>query len=1848
MPTGPGDEILDAIEAGTADNVVMKKYGVDADQLKAFKSLHYGLSNQKMAYDEIEDYYPEITKYFKLGPYLPKQKAAQPVMEKPDFTKPVKEKAVSESTAQPAKVKLTQQLAESKTTGTLQEKFNKKIVESDQKLHDELRGNDDVVEHMIRDQRYKQAEQQGYNDLAAAPRTDMPAANMLAGMRGRVLEPETKPQDLPVAPEELQQLKSEIEANEPQARQFVNQVVVRKPEKAKELQSSLYMLDANKRMEANPEIGLKVNDNLQQLESGELKYNAQTGQLIKELGFWPSLVSGIKERTRQLENYKMLDLPKDQVIKIMEDRRSKYDPDDPIEAPKGAGEIGQMTGMEWAALLKGTITGIATHAAGAEGAAPYISAAINAPEYYKRGYSSAFDETYNQLRSEGKAPEEAYEMALQQASTEGKLSAAEGAISSFVGGRIGMKELPKFNITGSFKNAVKDVITKTGHFAAETGVEGLADGIVAGYLQDKKNDAAREHGIFRSADHEILENIKGEITFAFAAGAMTQAGKKLTDPNIYKKIVYWMGRQPQETVDAKLGDMVMHGEISDEDAKEVQEQLKEQRQVDKTVPDDIKDVSRMAMLDKIKERDELDEKKKSRDKALQPEIQEQIDKLNHEILEHSKHKIETDLSREEKIAKRDAYEEEKKNSDKAAQPFIQEWIDKLNDEIHNDDVVQTKAENKKSEIITTSADEGAADITTGTGEAAPAGAAVTGELHYTNPEGTDYVLRGEDLYHISKSGKETKFADAAMQTPETKALVQTIKQANQQTTSTIGNQAIDIMEESQGAGTKKKPSTLNATPKQQEFYSSNAGAAPANTGRVMPDPIVGGEPKELPKIIGDVSKGLKQRLIYAKPGRGGAGAYLPGFKGIKIRNNNDLDVTAHELGHAIDDHFDLYTKIAADPQALQELDQFASHGSEPPSGHPNPRKYIDKEGFAEWLRAFVVSPGEAERLAPKVTALYKASTSTKFQEAIQQFSNDVRTFAGANGGLMVMANIEFDPSKPKGLLGGLFKKELTNNNFAVDWVDKLAANFTNPLQAFEKAFKYAKGIRGLSEVLPENDPIILSRIMLGIDGKFGEILKSGMIDGRGNVLRAEGGTMLYDQKGRLIKESGTVKNLQWLLEPFDNTDMTSIKQDMKDTIAFMVAERTVELAGKFERADQITGIGGGIYPDFSVAQKALNEFYNGDPKRLSRIQEAAERYRSLADDILKYAVDKGRLSQEQYEAIADNNLYYVALNRILETEPDEVLTVFEGRGGALGSKSDFIHSIKGSTKSIENPYASLLDILYKTIRESDRNETLRAFRDILVDPRFSNEGDSKRLSDIGMIAAEGDLETIPIFDKGKLERWKFQKDVHEQLKGLDKEAYRLPGLISAPAKTLRFFTTHFPTFAVRNWIRDTQDRIIKSTTGSGFKDLIGSKEDWNAIARAGGLNSGLYLKSKEHYYGLLTEAMDVMAKDKKFILADPVMLKHAWNKYTDLLYKSETSNRVAEYRSAMRDAKAKGMDDYNAAMYAAYKARNLIDFAIMGNWMKIANQIIPFSNAAVQGLRSAAYSLKNDPEAFLDKTILFSIIPGIAAWFWNHRNEEDEKLYEEQPAYQRDMFWNFRVGPNKWLSIPKPYELALPQAGIDRLLSYKYANNKKAFDGYGADIRKLLLPFDEGNIAGPYQTIIEGMANYDFFRERNIIPVDEDPLNLALRHTETASRFGQLLQKYTSIDGRKWDHFLQRQFSYTGSFTLKLSDIGKEDSRHKFDLTDTGLFKRSPAYNSVSVQKMISYAKEFGLTKTPAYKSFNGMVGEYFAATDDEQQEQIGKQLIDYGKELLTDWKANNMDERKIEQAEAKKAAQKK
>lgn len=1011
-----------------------------------------------------------------------------------------------------------------------------------------------------------------------------------------------------------------------------------------------------------------------------------------------------------------------------------------------------------------------------------------------------------------------------------------------------------------------------------------------------------------------------------------------------------------------------------------------------------------------------------------------------------------------------------------------------------------------------------------------------------------------------------------------------------------------------------------------EEFAAGTGKA----GRIEPEPIAGKKPKQLSKIIFDAAKSTASRIYYGKPAaRRAAGTYSPGNTAIKIKFANDLDTTAHELGHSIDDLFGILSDLEANPNpdVERELKRFADEGgSAPPKGHANPQKYTNAEGMAEFIRGLIVNPGETRRRAHALSALFDSKVDDEYKKALEQFSEDVRTWYGATGRDMVMANIEWDAPKKKGWLAELFSRSKENGNeFFVSFGDRIRANIVNPLHLFNEAVKYLQGIQGIDELLPANDPELLARALLHVGAKVDSIFVDGMIDGN---------------LKRIKDKDGKVKNLDWLLEPLDKTTAGTLEEELKDTAAYMISERTIELADRFGRTNLLSGIGGGMVSDVAVAKKNMEQFDNYPADKQARIKEAAKRYREFADHTMQYMVDKGRMAKDEYDSegnliggydfIKQNNLQYVAMNRVLETEPGQPIQPFAtGGGNNLGSKTEVVKKIKGSSATIQNPYTSLLDATNKAIRESDRNEVMQAFRDLMVSEREMYDGDVKRLADIGVKLKQGDKNTIPIFVDGKAEYWRFQEDIYKVLKGLT-EVYKLPGFITALPRLLRWTVTHSPIFAARNIVRDTQDRLIKSNENSwrnafGLSDFVGDKKHWKEVAVAGGLNSGFYMKDRVHYNGLLTEAIDRVAKKPNTVVINPAKLAaNAWKGYEAMLQKGETLNRVTEYRAAFRKAKEQGMDDYNAMLYAGNKSADLLDFALAGHWMKILNQIVPFSNAAVQGLRSTVAHAKENPKGFAARLAIQTIVPQMIMWLLAHRDDETAKEYEDMPDYQRDMFWNFKVGANTWVSIPKAYELGIMSAGIDRLMSQASGANENAFGGYAGSVRKSMIPLDEAAMTGPFKTAVENMTNYDFFREKHIIPPYEEGLNLEMRKTERASRMGKALSAAFGVDPRFTDHTIKGMTSYLGNYAIKASNIGRADGEH-FSIKDLGFFKDSPAYNSKSVQKLMDVIKEFGLGSTKEAKEFRRLAEEAMDAKTDAEKEKAAKVVRDYSASILAE-----------------------
>jgi hypothetical protein len=848
----------------------------------------------------------------------------------------------------------------------------------------------------------------------------------------------------------------------------------------------------------------------------------------------------------------------------------------------------------------------------------------------------------------------------------------------------------------------------------------------------------------------------------------------------------------------------------------------------------------------------------------------------------------------------------------------------------------------------------------------------------------------------------------------------------------------------------------------------------------------------------------------------------------------------------------------------------------------------------------------------------------KLQTSQPEFSREDKTAKD-----IISENIQIGKPERKGAVAR-FIETVGDKNFDVNWMDRVKREMLDSLSIFNKAADRAKGIRGLDEVLPANDPMTLVRLLNGFDASFNSAMNEGMFNAK---------------LERIKSQDGSNMNIDWLMDPISKMSKGSkegYNQAVKDVTSYMVAKRTVELSKRFDREEMISGIGKDNVTDLEIAKKALEDF-NNDPNK-AEIEDAAKRYQEMADAGLRYMVDKGRLAEEirdkdgnligGYKFIKENNLEYVAMQRLNETEVGEPIEFNIKKGGQVGSVSEPIKKIKGSEKKIQDPYVSLLDNTNRMMKEANRNEVLLSFRNLI-----ENEQDPqlrKDLESIGKKVGSKDKETITVFVDGKPEYWKFQQDIYTALKGLDSEAYKLPTFLTVLPQVLRWTVTRFPTFAARNIVRDFQSRLILSNANpwESVKRSITTADKWDEAARTGALNAGMYTQGKEMYYELMRDASNKIVKEGSFVVT-PDKLKSLWNTYEKALYKSETTGRVSEYEASFNEAKKKGMDDYNAMLYAGSRARGLIDFAVAGNTMKVINQLIPFSNAAVQGLRSAAMRAKENPSGFAMRIALFSLIPEIAVYSLSRGDKDKEKMYESLPDWQRDMFYNIYMGNNKWLAVPKPFELSLFGSALNRGMSYA-EGNKKAFDGFAGTTYKSLMPIEGTDIAGPWQKMYEVSANYDFFRRKEIIPRSQSALDMSLRDTESASRIGKVIGDLMKADPRMVDHYIKGQFSYFGKAALELSNMGrpKGEASDEFKLSEkSGFVKDNSAYVSKPVQELRDFTDKWGLNSHRWMKYFRMYQNNYFNEKDPKVKEQLGNEMMDFAEQLLNLYKEVGIEE---------------
>ena len=578
--------------------------------------------------------------------------------------------------------------------------------------------------------------------------------------------------------------------------------------------------------------------------------------------------------------------------------------------------------------------------------------------------------------------------------------------------------------------------------------------------------------------------------------------------------------------------------------------------------------------------------------------------------------------------------------------------------------------------------------------------------------------------------------------------------------------------------------------------------------RIKPAPLAGGNVTRLDSIIMDFGQALtgaglgKTAFTNAGLRATQKGVYKPSSGQTAIRHNN-LDAAAHEIAHRVDDFFPITIPATTDKKAvrqwkaaMKELHWFSYFGSQPGPGLSRSAKqaYYRAEGWAEWLRAYIVNPDEARQAAPSMEAMYEQRVPQAVRDAIDAYSRQVREFAGLDASKRSEANIRgvkdasaeaskagvvntakaaaqeiaqyFDRAAGNTGAGDGTKArkadipDLNTSSMPITWADKTTFGWYDSWWPAIKGYRTALAMKGGPAPLIENNFETLTRLAAGFADRVDSMFQDG----------------LTSFKGKPLTDNGQRMNLEWLLEPATKAGLTKaeIEAELDAAMAQGVEERTVEegvrnlekareLAKAFklqlqladptnpdidkmtmaylkervaearEKNSRITGIAGGLSSDYEQARQSLRKRGRDSMKAQARRAEILRRYRRWADAILDYTEEAGAMGPDQIAAIKHSHQAYIDLHRVVETESASIPT----------------KAFKGSSRTIENPLINLMHATWSAIQWADRNRVRQSFVDALELPRGLHQGDVKDTHALGYRVSDEEMKRGE--DGGKLD-----------------------------------------------------------------------------------------------------------------------------------------------------------------------------------------------------------------------------------------------------------------------------------------------------------------------------------------------------------------------------------------------------------------------------------------------------------------------------------------------------------------
>lgn len=415
-----------------------------------------------------------------------------------------------------------------------------------------------------------------------------------------------------------------------------------------------------------------------------------------------------------------------------------------------------------------------------------------------------------------------------------------------------------------------------------------------------------------------------------------------------------------------------------------------------------------------------------------------------------------------------------------------------------------------------------------------------------------------------------------------------------------------------------------------------------------------------------------------------------------------------------------------------------------------------------------------------------------------------------------------------------------------------------------------------------------------------------------------------------------------------------------------------------------------------------------------------------------------------------------------------------------------------------------------------------------------------------------DEDVISGFIDGKIKHFRVPKELAVAVKNLRPE--QIPTalrILSIPAGILRRSAVNLNVdFVVPNVVRDQINASFHSKNIPGWDFLRGLKH---------------YVKQDEVYQKYMAQggAMDspeagIQAMKQS---ANDLVLGSEGGKFLDPNYWKETGKlrgttdllaytlgapfkgvgKLAETsematRLGVFERQMKSGESIQKSINTARQAT--LDFQRFGKSGKIPNSIIPFVNAALEGVDRMGRTAIEDPKRLLLASFVYGIAPTIALTEWNRRNKNYKNISDRE---KENNYIIMEPKSEKYFKIPKSHAVKF----VVNPFQIAYERSLGTSKGKWTDIASNALgnasPIDNVGTLVPttLKLIIEPISNYDFFWRKEI--ESEQLKRIAqpgLRHKRGTSETLKTIGKALNISPVMLQHEINSLFSGAGRHTI--------------------------------------------------------------------------------------------------------------